>query len=279
MNQLETIAGQLEKLQGEAYLQLKEGPLKESLLKVAAAEEEGPFSREGELEVVVARRPDDAEPRIALRAKDQGDGARLEVAASALDREALEEIAAYLVALTEKEGGAAPLADDEEGGEGSDTFGMTAAANRLRVSPAWLKSVIPCTFYTYEEIDGRKKIKEYFWSRELIRLLHQLRSKKASAQEVEFIAEHCCEGDIAWSREIIGKLKSYSRTEAQQKGQQPQKGQPQKSQQQKAQPQKGQQKVQQPQRAQQQGKPAQHPAKPQPRRPEGEKGRKPVRNQ
>ncbi|UFS69913.1 hypothetical protein LPW11_18750 [Geomonas sp. RF6] len=265
MSQLEQIAECLEKLQGEAYLQLKEGPLKETLLN-AAAEEDPSVAQAAEFEVVLAAREGDGVPLVALRFGREGEMRRCEVAASDLQSEALDEISSQLGHLAEREEGVAVAASPEEE-EGEDTFGIVAAANRLRVSAAWLKSVVPCTYYTYEEIDGRKKIKEYFWSRELIRILHQLRSKKAAPQEVEFIAQHCCEGDIAWSREIIGRLKSYSRGEGnQQKAQQPQRN-----------PQ--QQKAQQPQKSQQ-NKPAQHPAKPNPRpRNDGERGRKPARSQ
>lgn len=87
------------------------------------------------------------------------------------------------------------------------------AAGRLKVTPEWLKSVIPCTEYSYEEIDGKKYIREYYWSRELIERLLKIRSTKTTPEDLQYVAKECCEGDMDWARDLIGRLKSPNRPE------------------------------------------------------------------
>ncbi|KAF0159552.1 MAG: hypothetical protein FD159_493 [Syntrophaceae bacterium] len=79
------------------------------------------------------------------------------------------------------------------------------AAQKLGCSQIFLKSRIPCTYYTYNEVNGKKEIKEYYWSKNLIDRL--CNSKMNGIKEdVKYIAEECCEGDYKWAEEILGLL-------------------------------------------------------------------------
>jgi len=80
------------------------------------------------------------------------------------------------------------------------------AAQKLGCSRIFLKSKIPCTDYTYREVDGKKEIIEYYWSNNLIDRLCQIKLNGANPEEVKFIAGECCYGDCKWAEEILVSL-------------------------------------------------------------------------
>ena len=80
------------------------------------------------------------------------------------------------------------------------------ASQKLGCSLNVLKSKIPCTDYTYLEIDGIKEIKEYFWSKELIDRLCHIKLNGVNTEDVKYIAEECCYGDYKWAQEILASL-------------------------------------------------------------------------
>ena len=80
------------------------------------------------------------------------------------------------------------------------------AAQKLGCSQIFLKSKIPCTDYTYREVDGKKEIIEYYWSMNLIERLCQIKLNGAKTEDVKYIAEECCEGDCKWAEEILVSL-------------------------------------------------------------------------
>ena len=80
------------------------------------------------------------------------------------------------------------------------------AAQKLGCSQIFLKSKIPCTDYTYREVDGKKEIIEYYWSKSLIDRLSSIKLKGVKTEDVENIAEECCDGDFTWAEEVLLSL-------------------------------------------------------------------------
>jgi hypothetical protein len=80
------------------------------------------------------------------------------------------------------------------------------ASQILGCSQNFLKSRIPCSDYTYREVDGKKEIKEYYWSIILINRLRSIKLNGAKAEDVKFIADECCDGDCRWAEEIFVSL-------------------------------------------------------------------------
>jgi hypothetical protein len=88
------------------------------------------------------------------------------------------------------------------------------ASRKLGCSPVFLKSRIPCTDYTYTEVDGKKEIKEYYWSQNLIDRLCHIKANGAKPEDLKYIAEECCDGDRTWAEEILGLLGSKTTPKA-----------------------------------------------------------------
>ena len=80
------------------------------------------------------------------------------------------------------------------------------AAQKLGCTQKLLKSKVPCTDYSYTEIDGKKEIQEYFWSQELIGRLCDLKLNGTKAEDVKFIADECCHGDAKWAEDLIRSI-------------------------------------------------------------------------
>ena len=83
---------------------------------------------------------------------------------------------------------------------------ITVASRKLGCSPVLLKSRIPCTDYTYSEVNGKKEIKEYYWAQNLIDRLCYIKANGAKAEDLKYIAEECCDGDRTWAEEILLSL-------------------------------------------------------------------------
>jgi hypothetical protein len=80
------------------------------------------------------------------------------------------------------------------------------AAQKIGCSQIFLKSKIPCTDYTYREVDGKKEIIEYYWSNSLIDRLCYIKLNGVKTEDVENIAKECCDGDCTWAEEILLSL-------------------------------------------------------------------------
>jgi len=83
---------------------------------------------------------------------------------------------------------------------------MDEAARRLGCSESFLKSGIPCSDYSYDEIDGKTEIKGYYWSPELIDRLCRIKSGGAKTEDVTYVAGECCHGDSKWAEELLASL-------------------------------------------------------------------------
>lgn len=78
------------------------------------------------------------------------------------------------------------------------------AAQQLSLSTQLLKSRIPCTDYSYNEVNDKIVIKDYYWSKSLVERLAAIKASGATAEDSKYIADECCHGDLEWAKEIIG---------------------------------------------------------------------------
>lgn len=229
--QLENVNSQLAQLHGHAYFRVDEGPLKESITKEILDDVEGDLAEQLSdssfgLEVSVGQQEGESEPTVSYSVDRPGVVYRSEIALSRLDVEALEDLAKYLRRMLQEE---EPAQEKPASGtvlrkkQEHDHHEQDAAAARLKVSPQWLKSVVPCTDYSYDEIDGKKYIREYYWSRDLIENLVRIKSTKTTPEDLQYVAKECCDGDLDWAKDLISRLKSPNRPEPAPK-EQPQKG-------------------------------------------------------
>ena len=219
---LRSISGNLAKLHGHAYFRVVEdGPLKEFLTQAILEAVEGEIveelsERPFDLEVTIGQQEGDGEPLIGYSLDHPSLVYRSEKCVSQLADPALEDLARYLARMVEQ---ALPPETAAAGTnlvrkkQEHDHHEKEAAAARLKVSPQWLKSVVPCTEYSYDEIDGKKYIREYFWSRELIERLFKIKSTKTTPEDLQYVAKECCDGDLEWAKDLIARLKSPNRPE------------------------------------------------------------------
>ena len=78
------------------------------------------------------------------------------------------------------------------------------AAQQLNLPRQTLKSMIPCSDYSYSEVNDKIVIQEYYWSKNLIQRLCDIKTGGATAEDCRYIADECCHGDLDWAKEIIG---------------------------------------------------------------------------
>uniref|UniRef100_C6E847 Uncharacterized protein n=1 Tax=Geobacter sp. (strain M21) TaxID=443144 RepID=C6E847_GEOSM len=229
--QLQNVTSQLAQLHGHAYFRVDEGPLKESIARIILDDVEEDLAEllSGSsfgLEVSVGQQEGESEPTVNYSVDHPGVVYRSEIGLSRLTDEALEDLAQNLDRMLQ---GDAQAQQKPASGtvlrkkQDHDHHEQDAAATRLKVSTQWLKSVVPCTDYSYEEIDGKKYIREYYWSRELIENLVRIKSTKTTPEDLQYVAKECCEGDLDWAKDLIARLKSPNRPEPAPK-EQPQKG-------------------------------------------------------
>jgi hypothetical protein len=221
-NSLQKVNDRLAKLHGYAYFRPESGPLKERLTEAVlegldgdAAEQlsETPFG----LEVNIGQQEGDTEVSVGFSVDYPGVEYRSQLPLDLLSQAELEDLFGYLASTPEE----VPAAESAPAGttvlrkkpEDDEYLEKGPAAGRLKVSPEWLKSVVPCTEYSYEEIEGKKYIREYYWSRELIERLFRIKSTKTTPEDLQYVAKECCEGDLDWARDLIGRLKSPNRPE------------------------------------------------------------------
>lgn len=234
MTRLSSVFELLDRLHGHGYFRPEAGALKarltEALLSGAGSELAGhQADRPWDLEVSIGRQEGEEEVTIGIKVAHQGGSHDAELPLKLLAEDELEDLSRYLSRLVEAE----PPAPSSEPATGAthrpslpDSHQEGPASARLKVSPQWLKSVVPCTDYSYDEIDGKKIIRDYYWSKELIERLFKIKSSKTTPDDLQYVAKECCEGDLEWAKDLIARLKSPNRGENPAKEQQPAKGQP-----------------------------------------------------
>lgn len=92
--------------------------------------------------------------------------------------------------------------------QGDNLLNIAQASKALGLSQRQLKTLIPCSEIRISDSDSGKKIEDYYWDIVLIQRLIQLHELQQqgccySAEEVSYIAETCCEGDVKWARDTI----------------------------------------------------------------------------
>jgi hypothetical protein len=83
---------------------------------------------------------------------------------------------------------------------------LTLASQAVGCSEDFLKSKIPCSDYSYEEIDGKTEIKGYYWSQQLIDRLCLIKANGVKPEDVSYVAAECCYDDSKWAEEILASL-------------------------------------------------------------------------
>ncbi|OEU60768.1 MAG: hypothetical protein BA870_12365 [Desulfuromonadales bacterium C00003094] len=102
---------------------------------------------------------------------------------------------------------------------GSGLLGISAAANALGLSQQNLKALIPCSEIRIAEQNGDKVIEEYYWEKDLVGKFASLgvaqkAGREANREDVNYIAEWCCDGDRSWAKDLISEfLKQQHPTE------------------------------------------------------------------
>ena len=86
-------------------------------------------------------------------------------------------------------------------------FTQQQAVERLGCSGEFLKNRIPCSDYSYDEIDGKKYLREYYWSQDLIERIQQVKANGAKPEDIKHIAVECCFGDSNWAEELLASLR------------------------------------------------------------------------
>ncbi|MCM0083133.1 hypothetical protein L4X63_16210 [Geomonas sp. Red32] len=207
----------LDRLFGFAYFK-PSGALKARLTEEALRTlEEAPSAGELVIEASIGKPEKEGEATLSFRVAHDDQTSDLAIDLARLTDAELDDLVSLLDSfLNRQETGGAVAAgpsgplDAPEG----DHHDHAAAAARLKVSPEWLKSVVPCSDYTYEEIEGKKYIRDYFWSKELIERLVKIKSSKTTPEDLQFVASECCYGDTDWAKDLIARLKSPNRPEA-----------------------------------------------------------------
>ena len=215
------ISNLLEQLHGHGYFRPEVGPLKSRLTEAVLSGLEYDVveqlsGQSIDLEVSIGRQEGDEEVTIGIKVDLPDLSHSSEITLKALADNALEDLAGYLARLVES---SAPAESVEQSKAvlrkkmADDNHEQTTASARLKVSPQWLKSVIPCTDYSYDEIDGKKIIREYYWSKDLIERLFKIKCTKTTPDDLQYVAKECCDGDLDWARDLIARLKSPNRAE------------------------------------------------------------------
>lgn len=217
---LENILDLLSRLHGHAYFRPDHGPLRERLTDAVLDALEGEAAEElsggFDLEVSIGRQDEDPQPMVMYNVDAPGVVHQGEIAVSDLSDREMDDLSGYLERLTPAAEPAEPAVQGKnvirKKPEG-DHHLKDAASARLKVSPEWLKSVIPCTDYSYDEIDGKKYIRDYYWSKDLIERLFKIKNSKTTPEDLQYVAKECCEGDTDWAKDLIARLKSPNRPE------------------------------------------------------------------
>jgi hypothetical protein len=228
---LDTINDHLAKLHGFAYFNPSQGALRDKLTKMLleALPEEAELQHPFEMEVGIGRGDDETEATLELRVNGADLSKIPQLTLAALSSDELTDLLGYLAPIAEERAtdAAHPAATASvPGGNDEGHHSQASAAARLKVTPQWLKSVIPCTDYSYEEIEGKKYIREYFWSKDLIERLVKIRSTKTTPEDLQYVANECCDGDFDWAKDLIARLKSPNRPEQAPREQQRGQGRP-----------------------------------------------------
>lgn len=216
---IESAAEMLRELNGQAYFRPENGHLKATLVEKAINELEIEIidGQLGSFDVAVDINTDDYDNEIILSyCVDHPEvNHSSEIPIAKLDEGAVKDLFGYLSRLIDERKPAENNAVKRiilRRKHNFANYDLQRASKKLGVSERWFKSTIPCTDYNYTEKEGKTQIKEYHWSVDLVERLCQIKSRSADGSDIQYIADHCCYGDLDWAKEIIKELRSSKRT-------------------------------------------------------------------
>jgi hypothetical protein len=203
----------LDRLQGEVFFFVEDGPLKHKLIERYLEEEEAQgdildFEFDAALRIEHKEGTADAEIEARLEAGDFLYQTNFAIKDFAADE--IVELLEYLKPLcpTTPKPKTRPGRSILRKKNGSGLLGISPAANALGLSQGDLKALIPCSEIRIAEQAGDKVIEEYYWEKDLIGKLASLgtahkEGRQANREDVTCIAEWCCDGDRQWARDLI----------------------------------------------------------------------------
>lgn len=91
---------------------------------------------------------------------------------------------------------------------GNNLLNIAQAAQAIGVSQRKIKEIIPCSEMRIVDNGPTKSIEGYYWDQRLIQRLSLLNKQQQQGirytnDDINFIAENCCEGDIKWAQDTI----------------------------------------------------------------------------
>ena len=212
-SKMENVVALVEQLGGEASFRLAGGRLGSWLQEAILGEldedsVESLAGRDHEIFVGIDC-GGDGEALLDCRMECDGNEYISEVPLSSLSGRLLHELAARLLRLVDArkpagQGGGSEVVVRRRAD--SDRCDVYLASQRLKVTADWLKGTLPCSGFTCDEAGGRKAVREYYWSRELIDRLCRIKESRPRKEDEAYVAAACCDGDLPWAREIIRSL-------------------------------------------------------------------------
>lgn len=200
-------------LQGELFFYVEDGALKNKLIETYMNQEDAHadiLEFELNASVRIRREEDTAPPAFECRLETADFQYQTIFAVRDFDDDEVTELIDHLKlhcsVPSKKESGSAKNIIRKKKGRG--LLNISEAAKALSLSQRSLKTLIPCSEVRIEEEGGDKSIEEYYWDNELIARFETLWEKQQegrgyTSEDVEYIAECCCDGDRRWARDCI----------------------------------------------------------------------------
>lgn len=203
----------LDRLQGELFFYVEDGPLKNRLVESYMEKEDTlaeflEFEHNASLRIKPGHRS--AAPVFDCRLETSDFMYHVRLSAGDFSADEIAELLGLLLpfcpinARQEHTPGRKIIRKKK----GRSLLGIAAAAKALGLSHRLLKSLIPCSETRIVEKDGTKRIEEYYWDRELIARFEMLWLKQQEGrgynrEDLAVIAASCCDGDQRWARDCI----------------------------------------------------------------------------
>lgn len=98
--------------------------------------------------------------------------------------------------------------------QGDNLLNIGQASKALCLSQRQIKAMIPCSEIRIVDNDSSKSIEGYYWDTQLVERFVLLREQQQqgcryTAEDINYIAENCCEQDVKWARDTIANYLKY----------------------------------------------------------------------
>ncbi|MCD4687750.1 MAG: hypothetical protein K8R55_00280 [Desulfuromonadaceae bacterium] len=206
----------LDRLQGEVFFFVEDGPLKHRLIERYLDEEESQsdiLDFELDAALRIQRKEGTAIAKIEGRLEAGDFLYQTNFAIQDFAADEITELLEYWKSLcpTPSKPKARPDRNILRKKNGSGMLGISAAAKALGLSQRALKVLIPCSEIRVEEQDGEKVIEEYYWEKDLLGRFTSVgaahkEGRDANREDVTCITEWCCDGDRQWARDLINEF-------------------------------------------------------------------------